>query len=125
MLRLQVRDSITREAFFFSGSSPVYPRESILPPRGGVHDRHKDLTLLSVPDDFGAFLSGINPYLAEHTVRGLISAHGTHHVLQINQYKKKDYAHLEETWKMMRAHIYVIADTLTEALIKQFPGKFS
>ncbi len=81
--------------------------------------------LASNANDFGAFLSGINPYLAEHTVRGLIAAHGTHHVFQINQYKKKDYAHLEETWKMMRAHIYVIADTLTEALIKQFPGKFS
>ncbi len=45
-------------------------------------------------------------------------------MLQINQYKKKDYAHLDETWKMMREHVYVIADTLSEALVKQFPGKF-
>ncbi len=76
-------------------------------------------------DDFGAFLSGINPYLSKSTVRGLIAAHGAHHVLQINQYQKKDYAHLEETWKMMREHVYVIADTLTAALAKQFPEKFS
>ena len=76
-------------------------------------------------NDFGAFLSGISPHLSESTARGLIAAHGAHHVLQINQYKKKDYAHLDETWKMMREHVYVIADTLTAALVKQFPNKFS
>jgi hypothetical protein len=81
--------------------------------------------LASNANDFGAFLSGINPHLSESTARGLIAAHGAHHVLQINQYKKKDYAHLDETWKMMREHVYVIADTLTEALVKQFPNKFS
>jgi hypothetical protein len=75
--------------------------------------------------DFGAFFSSINPHLSESTVRGLIAAHGAHHVLQINQYKKKDYAHLDETWKMMREHVYVIADTLADALVKQFPGKLS
>jgi hypothetical protein len=76
-------------------------------------------------DDFGAFFSSINPHLSESTVRGLIAAHGAHHVLQINQYKKKDYAHLDETWKMMREHVYVIADTFTTAFVKQFPDKFS
>lgn len=81
--------------------------------------------LASNANDFGSFFSGINPHLPESTVRGLIAAHGAHHVLQINQYKKKDYAHLDETWKMMRAHVYVIADTLMEAIVKQFPGKFS
>jgi len=81
--------------------------------------------LASNAKDFGVFMSGINPHLSESTARGLIGAHGAHHVLQINQYKKKDYAHLDETWKMMREHVYVIADTLTEALVKQFPNKFS
>jgi hypothetical protein len=76
-------------------------------------------------EDFGEFFSKINPYLQKDTARGLIAAHGAHHVLQINQYKKKEYAHLEETWMMMREHVYVIADTLTVALVKQFPGKFS
>jgi hypothetical protein len=80
--------------------------------------------LASNSHDFGVFFSGINPYLKKDTVQGLIAAHGAHHVLQINQYKKKDYAHLDETWKMMREHVYVIADTLSEALVKQFPGKF-
>jgi hypothetical protein len=80
--------------------------------------------LASNSDDFGTFFGGINPYLKKHTVQGLIAAHGAHHVLQINQYKKKDYAHLDETWKMMREHVYVIADTLSDALVKQFPDKF-
>jgi hypothetical protein len=81
--------------------------------------------LASNANDFGSFFSGINPHLSESTARGLIAAHGAHHVLQINQYKKKDYAHLDETWKMMREHVYVIADTIMAALVKQFPEKFS
>jgi len=81
--------------------------------------------LASNADDFAEFLSGINPYLPKDTVRGLIAAHGAHHVLQINQYKVKDYAHLGATWPMMRQHVYVIADTMTTALAKQFPSKFS
>ena len=80
--------------------------------------------LASNSEDFGVFLSGVSPYLEQDTARGLIAAHGAHHVLQINQYKKKDYARLEETWTMMREHVYLIADTLTAALVKQFPGKF-
>ena len=81
--------------------------------------------LASNANDFGAFFSGINPHLSESTARGLIAAHSAHHVLQINQYKKKEYGKLEETWPMMRQHVYVIADTLTTALAKQFPSKFS
>jgi hypothetical protein len=82
--------------------------------------------LASNADDIDAFFNGINPYhLSKGTVRGLIAAHGAHHVLQINQYKKKEYAKLEETWSMMRQHVYLIADTLATALAKQFPYKFS
>jgi hypothetical protein len=82
--------------------------------------------LASNADDIDVFFNGVNPHnLPKGTVRGLIAAHGAHHVLQINQYKKKEYAQLEETWSMMRQHVYVIADTLTTAVVKQFPGRFS
>jgi len=82
--------------------------------------------LTSNTEDIDAFFNGINPHhLPKDIIRGLIAAHGAHHVLQINQYKKKEYAKLEETWPMMRQHVYVIADTLTTALAKQFPSKFS
>jgi hypothetical protein len=81
--------------------------------------------LASNADEIADFLSHLNPYLQKDTVRGLITAHGAHHVLQINQYKAKEYAHLGATWPMMRQHVYVIADTMTTALAKQFPSKFS
>ena len=82
--------------------------------------------MASNADDIEAFFNGVNPhYLPKGTVRGLLAAHGAHHVLQINQYKKKEYAQLEETWSMMRQHVYVIADTLATAVAKQFPGRFS
>ena len=81
--------------------------------------------LASNADDIADFLSHLNPYLQKDNVRSLIAAHGAHHVLQINQYKVKEYAHLGATWPMMQQHVYVIADTLTAALAKQFPGKFS
>ena len=81
--------------------------------------------LASNADDIADFFSHLNPYLPKDTVRGLIAAHGAHHILQINQYKEKEYAHLGATWPMMRQHVYVIADTMTTALAKQFPSKFS
>ena len=81
--------------------------------------------LASNADDIADFLSHLNPYLQKDTIQGLIAAHGAHHVLQINQYKGKEYAHLGATWPMMRQHVYVIADTMTTALAKQFPSKFS
>ena len=83
-------------------------------------------SMASNADDIDAFFNGLNPHnLEKGTVRGLIAAHGAHHVLQINQYKNKKYPELEETWAMMRQHVYVIADTLMTALAKQFPDKFS
>jgi len=82
--------------------------------------------LASNADDLDVFFNRVNPsYLPKGTVGGLIEAHYAHHVLQINQYKKKEYAHLEATWPMMRQHVYVLADTLTTALAKQFPSRFS
>jgi hypothetical protein len=81
--------------------------------------------LASNADDFAVSLSEVNPYLPKDTVRALIAAHGAHHILQINQYKVKEYAHLGATWPMLRQHVYVIADTITTALAKQFPSKFS
>ena len=94
---------------------------------GNTHQQDTALAhLASNADDIDAFFTGVNPdHLPKDTIRGLIAAHGAHHVLQINQYKKKEYAKLEETWPMMRQHVYIIADTLTTALSKQFPEKFS
>ena len=58
--------------------------------------------LASNADDIAVFLNGANPYLPKEAFRILIAAHGAHHVLQINLYKKKDYTRLEATWPMGR-----------------------
>jgi hypothetical protein len=81
--------------------------------------------LASNADEIAVFLSSANPYLPRETVRGLIAAHGAHHVAQITQFQEKDYADEGKTWEVMRQHVYTIADALTTALVTQFPSKFS
>lgn len=76
-------------------------------------------------DDIAVFLSAANPYLSQDGVRGLIAAHGSHHVAQINQLQEHDYSSEAQTWKVMRKHADVIADALTAAVAKQFPARFS
>lgn len=71
-----------------------------------------------------AFLAKANPYLPEASLVAMLSAHGGHHVAQIDQLAKKDYAAEAKTWTAMREHILMLADTLTGALVKQFPDKF-
>jgi hypothetical protein len=75
-------------------------------------------------DEIAAFFSGINPYLSKDAVRDLFTAHEGHLVAQINKFQARDYAGEEEAWPMMEHHVYVIADALAAALVKQFPDKF-
>ena len=81
--------------------------------------------LASNADDIALFLSEANPYLPKDTVRGLIAAHGAHHVAQIIQLQQHDYRGEAQTWRVMQQHVDVIADALTTALAKQFPARFS
>lgn len=74
--------------------------------------------------EIAKFLSGANPYLPENAVFGLLSAHGAHHVAQINEIAANDFRGEARTWKAMREHMLVIADSITDALAKQFPGRF-
>lgn len=71
-----------------------------------------------------AFLAGANPNLPEATLVNLLSAHGGHHIAQIDEFAAHDYAGEAKTWQMMRTHILTLADALTAALVKQFPDKF-
>lgn len=70
------------------------------------------------------FLSGANPHLDEDAVFGLLSAHGAHHVAQIDQIAANDFRDEARTWEAMRKHMLVIADSITDALAKQFPDRF-
>ncbi len=71
-----------------------------------------------------SFLAAANPNLPEDTLVAVLSAHGGHHITQIDQLAAKNYAGEAKTWHAMREHVLVLADTLTAALVKQFPDKF-
>lgn len=81
-------------------------------------------TLVSNAKAIAAFLAKANPYLPENTLVTLLSAHGGHHISQIDQLAKADYAGEAQTWHAMREHILGVADALAGALVKQFPDKF-
>ena len=70
------------------------------------------------------FLATANPNLPEGTLVSMLSAHGGHHVTQVDQLSRKDYTAEAKTWTAMRGHMLVLADTLAAALVKQFPDKF-
>lgn len=80
--------------------------------------------LIANAKEIAAFLSKANPNLPEPTLVGLLSAHGAHHIAQIEQIAKGDYAAEAKTWEAMRTHMFTIADALADALAKQFPAKF-
>jgi hypothetical protein len=75
--------------------------------------------------EIARFLSGANPNLPFDTLNGLLLAHGGHHVQQIQQVQRKQYADEAQTWEAMKRHMYVIADALAGAIGKQFPKQFS
>lgn len=81
--------------------------------------------LTSNATEISTFLSGANPNnWPKDAVMGLLSAHAAHHIQQFQQLKDGDYAHEGDTWKGMKSHIYVVADTLADGLAAQFPAKF-
>lgn len=80
--------------------------------------------LIANAKQIAAFLAKANPNLPEATLVGLLSAHGAHHIAQIQQLSTGDYAAEAKTWSAMRNHMFTIADAIADALAKQFPEKF-
>jgi hypothetical protein len=76
-------------------------------------------------EEIAAFLNSANPKnWPKDTLVSLLMAHGGHHMAQIRQINSKDFAGEAKTWDDMKKHIYVIADALSEGIVKQFPKKF-
>lgn len=75
-------------------------------------------------EEISTFLSGANPNLPKDVLMGLLQAHGGHHIAQIQQLQAKNYDGEAKTWADMSQHMYVIADALADALVKQFPAQF-
>lgn len=89
------------------------------------NDRDKAVQAITAnAHEIARFLSGANPYLPEDAVFGLLSAHGAHHVAQINQIAANDFRDEAQTWQAMRKHMLVIADSIADALARQFPDRF-
>ena len=74
-------------------------------------------------DEIAVFLGGANPNLPVDVLKGLLMAHGSHHVQQIGEFKAKQFDAEAKTWPAMTRHMYVIADALAEGIAKQFPDK--
>lgn len=71
------------------------------------------------------FLHSANPKnWPVDTLRGLLNAHGAHHVQQINELAAHRYAQEAQTWGAMTHHMNMIADALADGLAAQFPDRF-
>jgi hypothetical protein len=75
-------------------------------------------------DEIAGFLSGANPNLPKSALVSLLTAHGGHHMAQIDDFASKDYAAEAQVWEAMKGHMYTIADALASGIAKQFPKKF-
>ncbi len=80
--------------------------------------------LLKNADEIAKFLGGANPNLPVDVLRSLLTAHGSHHVQQIHEFRAKQFDAEAKTWAAMTGHMYVIADALADGIAKQVPDKF-
>lgn len=104
------------------GAIKHYSDASVAKDKAGQQAAVNELT--GNAKSIAAFLAKANPYLPEQTLLALLSAHGGHHVAQIDQLAARDYAGEAQTWQMMREHILGLADAMATALVKQFPDKY-
>jgi hypothetical protein len=81
--------------------------------------------LIGYTGDFGAFLSAANPNLPKGVVADLVK----HHVVTlkdvIDAQARKDQVTAYTAIRMAASHMHLIADPLADAIVKQFPDKFS
>lgn len=80
--------------------------------------------LLANANEIAVFLGGANPNLPVDVLKGLLTAHGSHHVQQIQEFQAKQFDDEAKTWAAMSHHMYMIADALADGIAKQFPDKF-
>lgn len=80
--------------------------------------------LIGYTNDFGAFLSGANPYLPKDVVAGLVKTHILTLKDVIDAQAAGDMTKAYTAQRIAGAHMQMIADPLAGAIAKQFPQKF-
>ena len=73
--------------------------------------------LVANAGEIATFLGGANPHLPADALKGLLTAHGAHHMQQIQQFQAKNYEQEAKTWAAMKDHMNVIADALADGKI--------
>jgi hypothetical protein len=81
--------------------------------------------LVSYTLDFGAFLSAANPNLPKSVVADLVKHHVVTLKTVIDAQALKDPARAYTALRTAAGHMQMIADPRAEAIVKQFPDKFS
>ncbi len=81
--------------------------------------------LVGYAQDFGAFLSSANPNLPKAVVAELVKHHVVTLKSVIDAQAAKDPAKAYMAIRTAAAHMHMIADPLADAIVKQFPEKFS
>ncbi len=81
-------------------------------------------SLISNAGEIAVLMSKLNPYLPTDEFHGLLQAHASHHLQQIRELMLGNFMAEVETWEEMKSHVYQIADTIADALAKQFPEQF-
>jgi hypothetical protein len=81
--------------------------------------------LVGYTQDFGAFLAAANPYLPKDVVAGLVKTHVLTLKEVIDAQGAKDASKAWMSARTAAMHMQMIANPLTDAILKQFPQKFS
>lgn len=104
------------------GAIVAYLDATLAGDKAGAEKAQKDLNDNAVK--IAEFLSSANPKLPKDALVGLLSAHGAHHIAQIQALSGKQYDQEAVTWAAMSKHMNTIADALVNGIAKQFPDKF-
>ena len=81
--------------------------------------------LVANAEEIADFLDAANPHLPKNAVLPLLSAHGGHHIQQIDAVRQGAFADEAEVWDAMLGHVYTIADAMADAFAQQFPDQVS
>lgn len=81
--------------------------------------------LVAYADDFGAFINSASPALPADAVSGLVKEHAVTFKAVVDEQAAGNDMQAYENLRIAVAHMQKIADAHSEAIVQQFPEKFS